>query len=100
MPYKRNPMRCERACGLARFVMSLTNAALETAADQGLERTLDDSAARRLFLPEAFLSIDGSLELMIEVASGLVVNEGAVRRNLEEELPFLATEDLMMAAVR
>ncbi len=100
MPHKRNPMRCERACGLARFVMSLTNAALETAADQGLERTLDDSVARRLFLPEAFLSIDGALELMIEVAAGLTVNEGAVRRNLEDELPFLVLEDLMLAAAR
>lgn len=100
MPYKRNPMRCERACGLCRFVMSLVHSALETAATQWLERTLDDSSNRRLVLPEAFLALDGALDLMHNVASGLVVHEAAVRRNLDAEMPFLASEDLMLAAVK
>jgi adenylosuccinate lyase len=96
MPYKRNPMRCERATGLARFVMTLVGATLDTAATQWLERTLDDSATRRLVLPEAFLALDGVLDLLHDVASGLVVHEGAVRRNLEVEMPFLVTESLML----
>lgn len=100
MPYKRNPMRCERATGLSRFVMSLPSSAYDTAATQWLERTLDDSANRRLVLPEAFLALDGALDLMHDVCSGLIVHEGAVRRNLDAEMPFLATENLMMAATR
>lgn len=100
MPYKRNPMRCERACGLCRFVMSLTSSALDTAATQWLERTLDDSANRRLVLPEAFLALDGALDLMHNVASGLIVHRGAIRRNLEAEMPFMASENLMLAAVK
>ncbi|MHC4948159.1 MAG: adenylosuccinate lyase [Planctomycetota bacterium] len=100
MAYKRNPMRCERACGLARFVMSLVTSALDTAATQWLERTLDDSSNRRLVLPEAFLALDGALEIMANVAGGLVVHARTVRRNLEQELPFMATENLLMAAVR
>lgn len=100
MPYKRNPMRCERATGLARFVMSLTNNAYDTAATQWLERTLDDSANRRLSLPESFLAIDGCLDLLHNVAAGLVVHEATVRANLHAELPFMASENLMMAAVK
>lgn len=100
MPYKRNPMRCERMCGLTRFVMSLASNAAQTEATQWLERTLDDSSNRRLSLPEAFLALDGALDLMHNVADGLVVHEAMVRRNLEAEMPFLATENLMMAAVR
>jgi adenylosuccinate lyase len=99
MPYKRNPMRCERICGLARFVMNLVPNALDTAATQWLERTLDDSANRRLTLPEAFLALDGCLDLMRNVISGLVVNEAMVTKNLMAEMPFLATEHLMMQAV-
>jgi len=99
MPYKRNPMRCERICGLARFVMNLVPNALDTAATQWLERTLDDSANRRLTLPEAFLALDGCLDLMRNVISGLVVNEAMVKKNLMAEMPFLATEHLMMQAV-
>ncbi len=100
MPHKRNPMRCERAASLCRFVMTLASGALETAATQWLERTLDDSAIRRLTLPESFLSLDGALDLAHNVASGLIVHAGAVRRNLEAEMPFLASENLMLAAVR
>jgi adenylosuccinate lyase len=100
MPYKRNPMKCERICGLSRFVMNLVGNAYDTAATQWLERTLDDSSNRRLSLPEAFLALDGALDLMHEVASGLVVHEAMVRRNLMAELPFLATENILMEAVK
>ena len=99
MPYKRNPMKCERVCALCRFVMNLVGNTLETAATQWLERTLDDSANRRLVLAEAFLALDGALVLMEEVIGGLVVNEKVVEKNLLAELPFLITEAAMMEAV-
>lgn len=100
MPYKQNPMRCERATGLCRFVMSLAQDGLDTASTQWLERTLDDSSNRRLVLPEAFLALDGALDLLHSVASGLVVHEMTVRANLMAELPFMAVENIMMAAVK
>ena len=100
MAYKRNPMRCERICGLARFVIGMTQVSLTTAAEQWLERTLDDSSTRRLSLPEPFLALDGVLDLVINVGGGIVVYEKTVAANLAAELPFMATEDLMMAAVK
>jgi len=100
MAYKRNPMRCERATGMARFVITLAQSPLNTAAEQWLERTLDDSSNRRLVLPEAFLALDGVLDVMHNVASGLVVYEKTIRANLMAELPFMATENILMAAVQ
>ena len=100
MAYKRNPMRSERMCALARFAMSLPANAVDTAATQWMERTLDDSANRRLVLPQAFLAIDAVLLLYQNIASGLVVYPEIIRRNLMEELPFMATENILMAAVQ
>ena len=99
MAYKRNPMRTERICSLARFVLSLPSSTSATHATQWMERTLDDSANRRLTLPQAFLAIDAVLILYRNVASGLVVYPEVIGRNLREELPFMATENILMAAV-
>ncbi len=99
MAYKRNPMRSERICGLARFVISLQSSAANTFATQWLERTLDDSANRRLTLPQAFLAVDAILLILQNVVSGIVVYPKVIERNLQEELPFMATESLLMAAV-
>ena len=98
MPYKRNPMRCERMTSLARYLISLEPNAAWTAASQWLERTLDDSANRRMVLPEAFLAADALLLLWRSVAAGLEVHPAMVRRNLEEELPFMASEEILLAA--
>jgi adenylosuccinate lyase len=100
MAYKRNPMRSERMTALARHLLALVPAAGATAASQWLERTLDDSAARRLYLPEGFLAADAVLRLLGNVGGGLVVNEGIVRARLAVELPFFATEDILMLATR
>jgi adenylosuccinate lyase len=100
MAYKRNPMRCERIASLARFVLSLEPNANQTHSVQFLERTLDDSANRRLVIPEAFLGTDAILLLMLNVASGLNVNREVIRRRVADELPFMATEKLIMRAVR
>lgn len=98
MPYKRNPMRAERICALARHVIVLAQDPAFTAATQWLERTLDDSANRRLSIPDAFLAMDGCLVLLENVAQGLIVNPQVVRRNLAEHLPFMATETILMHA--
>jgi adenylosuccinate lyase len=100
MAYKKNPMRSERICSLARFVMAQPQAAAQTAATQWLERTLDDSAVRRLILPQAFLATDAILRIYLNVVPGLVVNTAIIDRNVRRELPFMATENLMMAAVK
>lgn len=99
MPYKRNPMRAERMCALARHVIVLAQDPAFTAATQWLERTLDDSANRRVSIPDAFLALDGALVLLENVARGLIVNPEVVRRNLAEHLPFMATETILMHAV-
>ncbi|MEX1366933.1 MAG: adenylosuccinate lyase [Nannocystaceae bacterium] len=100
MAYKRNPMRSERGCSLARFVLSLASSPPQTHANQWFERTLDDSANRRLVLTEAFLATDAVLNLLADVTAGLVVHPAVVRANLERELPFMATENVIMAGVR
>jgi adenylosuccinate lyase len=100
MAYKRNPMRSERICSLARFVLGLPAALAQTTATQWLERTLDDSAIRRMVIPQAFLAIDAILMLYQNVAAGLVVYPAVIARRLQEELPFMATENILMAAVR
>ena len=100
MPYKANPMRSERVTSLARWLVSLAANPAHTAAAQWLERTLDDSANRRMALPEAFLTADAILRILHNVASGLVVHPAMVRRNLAAELPFMASEAILMEAVR
>ncbi|MEM6313325.1 MAG: adenylosuccinate lyase, partial [Planctomycetota bacterium] len=100
MAYKRNPMRCERATGLARFVISLMDSPFNTAAEQWMERTLDDSSNKRLALPEMLLAIDGCLRIVLNVVRGMVVYPATVTRYVHDELPFMATEDILMAAVQ
>ena len=100
MAYKRNPMRCERICSLSRYLMADAMNAPMTASTQWLERTLDDSANRRISLPEGFLCADAALRLVQNVTTGLRVNEKVVDRAVREYLPFLATENIMMEAVK
>ena len=99
MAYKRNPMRSERICALSRYAISLASNTAATAATQWMERTLDDSANRRIVLPQAFLSIDAILILFQNVADGMVVYPQVTARHLAEELPFMATENILNAAV-
>ena len=98
MPYKRNPMKCERMNALARWILTTAENGSWTHATQWFERTLDDSANRRLALAESFLAADALLVLWEAVVSGLVVHPAVIRRRLAEELPFLATENVLMAA--
>lgn len=98
MPHKRNPMRMERATGLARLVLSLATSPQMTACEQWFERTLDDSANKRVSIPELFLATDGMLRLVHNVCGGLVVYPQVIRRRVDENLPFLATEQLMLTA--
>jgi adenylosuccinate lyase len=100
MAYKRNPMRSERMCALSRFAISLAANAEQTAAVQWLERTLDDSANRRLSLPQSFLAIDAVLILYRDIVDGLVVHSKVIEKSLRDELPFMATEEILMAGVR
>jgi adenylosuccinate lyase len=100
MAYKRNPMRAERLCGLARFAMNLGHNAVETASVQWLERTLDDSVNRRLVIPQAFLACDALLRLYLNIVNGLVVHPEVIARNVSLELPFMATEAILMQAVQ
>jgi hypothetical protein len=100
MAYKRNPMRSERIASLSRYVMSDLMNPYITAATQWFERTLDDSANKRLSVPEAFLAIDGILDLYMNVADGLVVYEKVIEKHIMAELPFMATENIMMDAVK
>lgn len=100
MAYKRNPMRSERIAALARFVIADTINPAVTAATQWFERTLDDSANKRLSVSEAFLAVDGIMELYLNVASGLVIYPKVIEQRLMSELPFMATENIMMDAVK
>jgi len=100
MAYKRNPMRCERTTALSRLVLSLATSGAMTASEQWLERTLDDSANRRVVIAETFLAVDGILEILINVAGGLVVYPKVVAARVKAELPFMATENILMAGVQ
>ena len=100
MAYKRNPMRCERVCSLARWLTTQAQDAAFTASTQWLERTLDDSAGRRMVLPEGFLCADAILRLVRSVAAGLQLNEAVIARSVRANLPFIATENLLMEAVK
>ena len=100
MAYKRNPMRCERTTALSRLVLSLATSPAMTASEQWLERTLDDSANRRIVIPEAFLAVDGILQILMNVTDGLVVYPKVIASRIAAELPFMATENILMAAVK
>lgn len=100
MPFKRNPDKAEKVCSLARYVSSLTTVAWDNAAASLLERTLDDSANRRVFIPEAFLAIDEILNVTSQLVEGLVVHQENIKRNLDKFGPFAGTESLMMEAVK
>lgn len=100
MAYKRNPMRSERCCSIARHLMVLTNNALQTAATQWMERTLDDSANRRITLGEAFLAADSILMTLQNISEGLVVYPKVIARFVSQELPFMSTENVIMAMVK
>ncbi len=100
MAYKRNPMRCERITSLSRYVMSDVTNAMYTSACQWFERTLDDSANKRISIPEGFLATDGILDLLANVADGLVVYDKVITKHMLAELPFMETENIMMDAVK
>ena len=100
MAYKRNPMRCERINSLTRFVMSLTESFSYTASTQWFERTLDDSANKRLSLPQSFLAIDSILDLYRDVSENMIVYPRIIEKHVKEELPFMITENLIMEGVK
>jgi len=100
MPYKRNPMRAERMTALARYLIANAQNPAMTAAEQWFERTLDDSANRRLSIAQGFLAADAVLDIYLNIAKGLIVNEAVIKRHLEAEMPFIASENILMAAVK
>jgi adenylosuccinate lyase len=100
MAYKRNPMRSERVASLARYVMSNASSTAMTASTQWFERTLDDSANRRIVIPESFMAIDGILDILTNISSGMVVYKGMIRQHVMNEIPFMATENIIMEAVK
>jgi adenylosuccinate lyase len=99
MAYKKNPMRSERVCSISRWVLGLPSMAAHTMSTQWLERTLDDSAGRRLYLPQAFLGVDAILRILLHVIQRMTINKAVIAHHVAEELPFMATENLLMAAV-
>ncbi|MEA4852652.1 MAG: adenylosuccinate lyase [Christensenella sp.] len=100
MAYKRNPMRSERICSLSRYLMSLASSPAMTASTQWFERTLDDSANKRLVIPQSFLALDAVLNIYLNVTSGMVVYPKVIAKRINEELPFMATETILMDAVK
>lgn len=100
MAYKRNPMRCERVTGLSRLVLSLATSPAMTASEQWFERTLDDSSNKRISIPEPFLAVDGILQILLNVFDGLVVYPKVIAAHVAAELPFMATENILMAGVK
>ena len=100
MAYKRNPMRSERMCALARYVITLPENEAITASTQWFERTLDDSANKRITIPQAFLAIDGILNLYVNIAGGMVVYDKVIAKHIAAELPFMATETILMECVK
>ncbi|MDF3002395.1 MAG: adenylosuccinate lyase [Bacillota bacterium] len=100
MAYKRNPMRSERAASLARFVMNCIGNTADTASTQWFERTLDDSANRRIVIPQAFMATDGILDICRNISTGLVVHEKVITQHIMNEIPFMATENILMEAVK
>lgn len=100
MAYKRNPMRSERAASLARFVMNCTGNTADTASTQWFERTLDDSANRRIVIPQSFMAADGILDICRNISTGLVVHEKVITQRIMSEIPFMATENILMEAVK
>jgi len=100
MAYKRNPMRSERAASLARFVMSCTENTAATASTQWFERTLDDSANRRITIPQSFLAADGMLDICRNITSGFIVHDKVIKQHIMNEIPFMATENILMEAVK
>ncbi len=99
MPYKRNPMRSERCCSLARHLMTLIGNALQTHAVQWMERSLDDSANRRIALPEAFLTADTCLNILQNIFEGMIVYPEVIKSRINQELPFMVTENILMEMV-
>ena len=100
MPYKRNPMRCERISALSKYVIADALNPAMTAGTQWFERTLDDSANKRISVAEAFLAVDAILNIYINVTSGMVVYENVIKKRVMEKLPFMATENIMMESVK